>query len=284
MEMGSRALVWGLLTVSVVAGCVPVQFEDRPQTDPVIARYTYGDATRNPITWEGARSRALSFAKYMGILGSSATPLYVRLIEHQQPAGATVKHAHFGEIVYVLSGEQELDQTAGSASGIQKVRVTPGTAKEVFVYSPSTHVHSNVGSVPNIWISAAVGVLNDSTSSELLFPSDRLLYATPRLDGIGGHVGYGHVLQRVEVDPGGRTAIHRPTTLLVLYVLEGTALIRHANGTAEKLTVGEGTYVWASDAVQVAGVDGRSTALLEYFLTYFGEAVFQEDLRDWPKT
>jgi quercetin dioxygenase-like cupin family protein len=220
----------------------------------------------------------------MGILGTSATPLYVRLIEHQQPVGATVRHAHFGEVVYVLSGEQELDQTTGSLSGIQKVRVTPGAAKDVFVYSPFTHVHRNAGSTPNVWVSVAVGVLNDSTSSELLFPGDRVLYATPRLEGIGGHVGYGDVLQRVEVDPGGRTAIHRPTTLLVLYVLEGTALIRHANGAAEKLAAGEGTYVWASDAVQVAGVDGRSTALLEYFVTYFGETVFQEDLRDWPKT
>jgi hypothetical protein len=281
--MGSRALVCSALIGSVLVGCFPVQLEDRPpKPDAVVSRYILGDA--NPIEWQGARSRALSFAKYMGIFGTSAAPLYVRLIEHQQPAGATVKHEHLGEMVYVLSGEQELDQTAGTLSGIQKVRLTPGTAKEVFVYSPSTHVHSNVGSVPNVWISAAVGVLNDSTSSELLFPSDRVLYATPRLESLGGHVGYGHVLQRVEVDPGGRTAIHRPTTLLVVYVLDGTALLRHANGVAEKLIAGQGTYIWASDALQIAAADGRSTALLEYFVTYFGESVFQEDLSDWPKT
>jgi hypothetical protein len=149
-EMGHRALVCGLLIVAVLGGCLPVQLEDRPQPDPVIAKYILGDGTT--ITWDRARSRPLAFSKFIGVLGTSATPLYVRLIEHQQPAGAAVRH------------------------------------------------------------------------------------------------------------------------------------FQHANGTVEKLIAGEGTYVWAPDAVQVAGADGRSIAFLEYFLTYFGEIVFQEDLRDWPKT
>jgi hypothetical protein len=264
------------LILSFAASCTAAE----PDGDPVRAQYRLGVQIAD-LKWNGATSRPLAFDKYSGPLGTSATPLYVRFLEHVQPPGAVVTHEHLGELLYGLQGEQVLQQRIDERTFDSRLKATEG-GNVVHVTPTFAHEHRNTGGGTHRWISIAIRSLEQPASAEFLFPDDRVLFATPHLPELGGHVGYGHALHLVRIEPRGRTAIHRPTTLLVVYVLEGEAEIRYSRGTNKNLRAGEGAHFWAPHAVEIAAVGAQPTALLEYFATRLGDSVYQEELRRWP--
>ena len=163
--------------------------------------------------------------------------LFVRVIGFsQRPMAVFPSHKHTPGFVYVAAGVQRLDSPPAPPRII-----LPGEA----VFLPSVfHTHANPSTTrPNRWYFIALWPTAERRAP-LVSSAATVIYESPDLDPSTMPPGPRiETLRQVTLQPNGRSAAHRFSGLVLLFVLEGTIRLDVAGQPPTKLSAGQGQYL-----------------------------------------
>jgi hypothetical protein len=183
------------------------------------------------------------------------------------PPGATTEPPSASGILYVVKGAARL-------SGASSLDLKTGDG--AFVDSKSAPKLSNPTGAGAEWYFIAAQPTAERTGPPTLAGSQRL-FASGDLPPLP-RINQAEALERVTLQPGGRTEGYRPNGVELFIGLQGTVEVRASTlGAPTSLSLGQAAFVLEGTAVQVLNPGSRPAAYLTFFLLPEGAALTRPD-------
>jgi quercetin dioxygenase-like cupin family protein len=199
-----------------------------------------------------------------GPLGALPTgALFLRVQGFAQAPGTSLpSSSHQPGFVCELAGTQRDVLSTGPVANIG-----PGQA----YFQPNVaHTHTNPGDTPNAWYNLALWP-SAVRGAPPVVANARVVYATDDIAASALPAGpYVETLQRLTLDPGGRTSAQRHGGLEMALVVSGTTTVHAQHRSAVNLAREQGTYVLPDVAVQFTNPSSTEAVVLAFFVTPVG--------------